>query len=216
MSNSQLIRVAIVDDEHPIRKGLSLILNGTPGFCCVGAYRSVEEALQSIGREAPDVLLLDIYLQGGMLGSEGVGHLLEKYPTMQILMLTVTNAEEHIFESLCHGACGYLLKKTPPAELLAAIRDLHQGGAPMSSEIARKVVRLFKHAAPPPKADHNLTPHEVRLLGLLAEGYSYQATAYNLDISINTVRYYVRSIYDKLKVHSKTEAVQKALKNRII
>ena len=209
------ITVALIDDEHAIRKGLGLLIDGTPGYRCVGAYGSVEEALHSLSGQTPDVLLLDVNLPG-VSGSEGARLLSEKYPAMQILMLTVHEEDEHIFESMCNGASGYLLKRMPPADLLGAIRDVHQGGAPMSPEVARKVVRLFRKTGPVEKIDHNLTPHEVRLLGMLAEGHSYQAAADRLHVSINTIRDYIRSIYDKLHVHSKTEAVRKALKGRII
>jgi DNA-binding NarL/FixJ family response regulator len=209
------IAVALVEDDPAIRKGLGLLINGSTGYWCVGTFGSVEEALGSLGREVPDVLLLDINLPG-IPGSEGARLLHEKYPSVQILMLTIYDEDEKIFESICNGACGYLLKRTPPAELLEAIRGVHQGGAPMSPEVARKLVRLFQKTAPPEKIDHHLTPHEVRLLGMLAEGYSYQASADRLHVSINTIRDYIRSIYDKLHVHSKTEAVRKALRSRII
>ncbi len=209
------IRVGLVEDESAIRKGLSLLIDGTPGFRCVGTFGSVEEALQLLDREVPDVLLLDINLPG-MSGSEGVRRLLEQFPSMQILMLTVYDEEEHIFESICNGACGYLLKRTPPADLLQAIREVHQGGAPMSPQVARKVVRLFQKTGPPEKLDQQLTPHQVRLLGLLADGYSYQGVANRLGVSINAIRDHIKNIYDKLHVHSKAEAVRKALKNRLI
>jgi len=209
------ISVALIDDEHAIRKGLGLLIDGTPGYRCTGAFGSVEEALRSLGLPAPDVLLLDINLPG-IPGSEGARLLSEKYPSMQILMLTVHDEDEHILESLCNGASGYLLKRMPPGDLLGAIRDVHQGGAPMSPEIARKVVELFRKTGPVEKLERDLTPHEVRLLGMLAEGHSYQAAADLLQVSINTIRDYIRTIYDKLHVHSKTEAVRKALKNHII
>jgi DNA-binding NarL/FixJ family response regulator len=215
MPDEKPIRVAIVEDEPMMRKGLSLLIDGTPGYRCTGAFGSMEEALRSLGREAPDVLLLDIHLPG-MPGSEGARVLREKYPALQILMLTVYDEEERIFESICNGACGYLLKKTPPAELLSAIRQAQQGGAPMSPEVARKVVELFRKTGPTEKIDHNLTPHEVRLLGMLAEGYQYKEAADKLNLSVNTIRTHVRSIYDKLHVHSKTEAVRKALRQGII
>jgi DNA-binding NarL/FixJ family response regulator len=215
MPTEEAIRVAIIEDDRPTREGLGVLINGTPGYRCVGTYRSVEEALRLIGREVPHVLLLDIHLPG-IPGSEGVGLLREQYPVMQILMLTIYAEEEMVFESICNGACGYLLKKTPPARLLQAIWEVHQGGSPMSPEIARKVVTLFQKTGPPEKLDHQLTPQEIRLLELLAKGYSYQMAATRLQISINTVRKYIRSIYDKLHVHSKSEAVSKALRSRII
>ena len=215
MPTADSIAVALVDDEPAIRRGLAMLINGTPGYHCTGTFGSVADALREVGRELPDVMLLDINLPG-IPGSEGARVFHETYPSIQILMLTVYDEDEHIFESICNGASGYLLKRTPPSELLGAIRDVHRGGSPMSPEVARKVVQLFRKTGPLEKIDHNLTPHEVRLLGLLADGYSYQAAANRLDVSINTIRDYIRNIYDKLHVHSKTEAVRKALKGRII
>jgi DNA-binding NarL/FixJ family response regulator len=215
MPGADSIAVALVDDEPAIRRGLAVLINGTPGYRCTGTFGSVGDALRALGPELPDVMLLDINLPG-IPGSEGARVFHETYPSMQILMLTVYDEDEHIFESICNGASGYLLKRTPPGELLEAIRDVHRGGSPMSPEVARKVVQLFRKTGPLEKIDHNLTPHEVRLLGMLADGYSYQAAANRLGISINTIRDYIRSIYDKLHVHSKTEAVRKALKGRII
>ncbi len=215
MSENGQILTAIVEDDRATREGLSLLIDGTPGYRCIGSYRSVEEALRPRSSEQPDVLLLDIHLPG-MLGSEGVRVFKEKYPALQILMLTIYAEQDLVFESICNGASGYLLKKTPPAKLLEAIREAYEGGAPMSPEIARKVVVLFQKTGPPPKLDEQLTPQEVRLLKLLAEGYSYQSAADQLNISLNTVRNYIRSIYEKLHVHSKSEAVSKALRSRLI
>ncbi len=214
MTPDQPIRVAIVEDDKSTRQGLALLIGGTLGYECAGEFRSVEDALRSVIPE-PHVLLLDIHLPG-MLGSDGVKLFREKYPAVQIVMLTVFEEQEKVFESICNGACGYLLKKTAPARLLEAIAEAHQGGAPMSPEIARKVITLFRNMPPVEKQDQPLTPQEVRLLGLLAEGYSYQNAAGQLDITTNTVRNHIRSIYDKLHVHSKSEAVSKALRNRII
>ena len=209
------IRVAIVEDDRATREGLGMLISGTPGYQCVGTFRSVEEALRRKDGEAPQVLLLDIHLPG-MLGSDGVRPLQEKYSSVQIIMLTVYAEEDKVFESICNGACGYLLKETPPARLLDAISEAHDGGAPMSPEIARKVVTLFQKTGSAEKFDEQLTPQEVRLLKLLTEGYSYQGAADHLNISVNTTRDYIRSIYDKLHVHSKSEAVGKALRNRLI
>jgi DNA-binding NarL/FixJ family response regulator len=209
------IRVAIVEDDRILREGLGILINATPGYCCLRTYGSVEDAMRLLALDAPDVLLLDIHLPG-MLGSEGVKIFREKYPSMQILMLTVYAEQDKVFESICNGACGYLLKKTPPARLLEAIREAYEGGAPMSPEIARKVVTLFQKIGPPAQAHEQLTPQEVRLLKMLSEGYSYQGAAGQLSISINTVRNYIRSIYEKLHVHSKSEAVSKAIRSRII
>lgn len=192
-----------------------MLISGTPGYQCVGTFRSVEDALRSKDGEVPHVLLLDIHLPG-MLGSDGVRLLQEKYSSVQVIMLTVYAEEDKVFESICNGACGYLLKETPPARLLEAIKEAQQGGSPMSPEIARKVVTLFQKTGPTEKFEEQLTAQEVRLLKLLSEGYSYQGAAANLKISVNTARDYIRSIYEKLHVHSKSEAVSKALRNRLI
>ena len=215
MSENEQILTAIVEDDRATREGLSLLIDGTAGYRCIGSYRSVEDALRPRSSEQPDILLLDIHLPG-MLGSEGVRVFKEKYPALQILMLTIYAEQDLVFESICNGACGYLLKKTQPAKLLEAIREAHEGGAPMSPEIARKVVALFQKTGAPPKLDEQLTPQEVRLLKLLAEGYSYQSAGDQLHISLNTVRNYIRSIYEKLHVHSKSEAVSKAIRGRLI
>ena len=215
MSATENIRVMIVEDDRAVREGLSLIIDGTPGYACVGAFGSVEEGLKLPATLNPDVMLLDINLPG-MLGSEGVGFFRSKYPALQVLMLTVYAEQDKVFESICNGASGYLLKKTPPARLLEAIREAHEGGAPMSPEIARKVITLFRQTAPAAHSDYQLTPQETRLLKLLSDGYSYQSSAGQLNISINTVRNYIRSIYEKLQVNSKSEAVGKALRHRLI
>lgn len=214
-SSNGTIHVSIVEDDRPLREGLGLLINATPGYRCPRTFGSVEEALRGIGGEVPDILLLDIHLPG-MLGSDGVKLFREKFPAMEVLMLTVYAEQDKVFESICNGACGYLLKKTPPAKLLEAIREAHEGGAPMSPEIARKVVTLFQNTKQPEKIEEQLTPQEVKLLQLLADGHGYQSAAGQLNISVNTIRNYIRSIYEKLHVHSKNEAVSKALRSGII
>jgi len=215
MKSNEVIRVAIVEDDRATREGLAMLISGTPGYACLGAFRSVEDALRSIGDDVPDVLLLDIQLPG-MSGSEGVKAFHAKFPQLEIIMLTVLAEQEKVFESICNGACGYLLKETPPVRLLESIREAHDGGAPMSPEIARRVVKLFQQTCPPEKFDQQLTAQEARLLKLLAQGYSYRRAASQFNISVNTVRDHIRSIYEKLHVHSKSEAVSKALRNRLI
>ncbi|MCI0364788.1 MAG: response regulator transcription factor, partial [Phycisphaerales bacterium] len=152
----------------------------------------------------------------GMSGVEGVKALREHWAGSVIVMLTAFGDDDNVFRSICNGACGYLLKKTPPARLLEAIREAAGGGAPMTPEIARRVIELFQKSAPPAQSDLGLTPQEVNLLRLLAEGHSYQAAGEQMHVSINTVRNYIRSIYDKLHVHSKSQAVSKALKAGVI
>jgi DNA-binding NarL/FixJ family response regulator len=215
MENPRSISVAIVEDDAALREGLSMLISGTSGYRLAGVFGSVEDALASPPASSPDVLLLDIHLPG-MMGSEGVRPLRAKFPSLQVLMLTVFAEEAKVFESICNGACGYLLKKTPPARLLEAIREAHEGGSPMSPEIARKVITLFRKTHEPVQPSERLTPHEARLLKLLSEGHSYQSAGGELGITINTVRNYIRSIYEKLHVHSKSEAVSKALKSRLI
>jgi DNA-binding NarL/FixJ family response regulator len=212
------IRVAVVEDDPGLRESLRLLIGGTRGFAWAGGYRSAEEALQRLGTASgglPDVLLMDIHLPG-LPGSQAVRNVREAHPAVAVLMLSVYEGEEEIFTSLCNGAAGYLLKKTAPAKLLEAIRDVKEGGSPISPEIARKVISAFRESVPAGRTEHDLTPQEVRLLKLLSDGASYQAAGDKLGISINTVRNYVRSIYEKLHVTSKSAAVSRGLKDRII
>jgi DNA-binding NarL/FixJ family response regulator len=209
------LRVAIIEDERDIRECLSVLVNGTPGFSCTGSYRTMEEALEGIRRNVPDVVLSDIGLPG-MSGIEGVRILKERHPQLLVLMLTVYDDDDRIFDAMCAGACGYLLKKTPPARLLDSLQEAAQGGAPMSPEVARRVIALFREIRPPERADYELTPHETRLLKLFVEGHNYKTAAAELRVSVNTVNFHVRSIYEKLQVHSRSEAVAKALINRLV
>jgi DNA-binding NarL/FixJ family response regulator len=211
MSSTDPIRVAIVEDDRGTREGLALLIDGTPGFRCIGTYGSAEDGLQAAQEEAADVLLLDVHLPG-MLGSEAVRLFRKTAPLMQIMMLSVYSDDDKVFESICNGACGYMLKKTPPARLLESIREASEGGAPMSPEVARRVVTLFRRLPPPIIVDQQLTPRELEVLSLLADGYSYENVAARIGITVNTVRNYVRSIYETLHVHSKSEAVSKALR----
>lgn len=191
------------------------MINGTEGFSCTGSYRSMEEALDRIGSALPDIVLADIGLPG-MNGIDGVKILKERYPNLLILMSTVYDDDERVFDAICAGACGYLLKKTPPAKLLESIREAVAGGAPMTPEVARRVIRLFRDIRPPERSNYELTPHEVRLLKLFVEGHNYKTAAAELGVSVNTVNFHVRNIYDKLQVHSRSEAVAKALLNRLV
>ena len=210
-----VIKVAIIEDQRDIRECLSFLINGTEGFRCTGSYRTMEEALEKIGFELPDVALSDIGLPG-MSGIEGIKVLKERYPNLLLLMLTVYNDDERIFDAMCAGASGYLLKKTPPARLLESLKEAVGGGAPMSPEVARRVISLFREIRPPERADYELTPHETRLLKLFVEGHNYKTAAAELGVSVNTVNFHVRSIYEKLQVHTRSEAVVKALRNRLV
>jgi DNA-binding NarL/FixJ family response regulator len=152
----------------------------------------------------------------GIDGIQGIRLLKERYPSLVLIALTVYDEDDRIFDALCAGACGYLLKKTPPARLLESIRDAVSGGAPMSPEIARRVVELFRTIRPPETADYKLTPHELRLLKLLVEGHNYKSAAAELGTSFNTICFHIKQIYGKLQVHSKSEAVAKALRQRLV
>lgn len=209
------VKVAIIEDRREIREGLSMLIGFTEGFECVGKYGSMEEALASMRHRAPDVILSDIGLPG-MDGIEGIGLIKKQHPDVTILMLSVYEDNERIFEALCAGAVGYLLKNTPPVKILDAIREALGGGSPMSPEVARKVITVFKDYRPPEKVDYDLTPHETRLLKLLVDGHSYKTAARELGVSVNTVSFHLKSIYEKLQVHSKSEAVAKALRNGLI
>lgn len=210
------ISIALVEDDAGLRESLRLLVSEAEGFRCAGAFGSAEEALARLGTDRPDVLLLDIRLPGEP-GSRAVRRFVDRFPGLVVVMLTLYAEDEHVFEALCNGASGYLLKKTPPARILEAAVEAVSGGAPMSPEVARKVVQLFrKFPGPPEPADVRLTPQELRFLTLLSRGYSYQAAADELDVSLNTVRNYVRAIYEKLHVHSRSEAVGKALRAGLI
>jgi DNA-binding NarL/FixJ family response regulator len=209
------IKVAIVEDRRDIREGLAMLINGTEGYRCTSAFRSMEEALETIDRDLPDVALVDIGLPG-MSGIDGIRILKDRHPDLAMLMLTVYDDDDRIFDALCAGACGYLLKNTPPARLLASLEEAVMGGSPMSPEIARRVVTLFREIRPPAAADYQLTPHETRLLKLLVDGHNYKTAAQELAVSVNTISFHMRHIYEKLQVHSKSEAVSKALRHRLI
>jgi len=214
-SAASAISVAIVEDHHQFRECLEFLLRNTTGYACTGAYRTMEEALEKIGSNVPQVVLLDIRLPG-MDGVQGVRVLKERFPQLLVLMNTVYDDDERIFDALCAGASGYLLKRTPPALLLDSVRQAVAGGAPMSPEVARRVIRLFREIRPPERVDYELTPHEIRLLQFLVDGHSYKSAANALNVTPKTISFHLQKIYEKLQVHSKSEAVSKALRNRII
>jgi DNA-binding NarL/FixJ family response regulator len=212
---SAAVRVAIVEDLIEIRQGLSVLINGTSGFSCVGAYRTMEEALERTAGSVPDVMLVDIGLPR-MSGIEGTRILKSRYPGLQILVLTVYDDDKRIFDAMCAGANGYLLKTTPPARLLESMQEVLQGGAPMSPSVARRVISLFREVRPPEHADYNLTPHELRLLTLLVEGHNFKSAAAELGVTTHAISFHMRRVYEKLQVHSKSEAVGKAMRERIV
>jgi DNA-binding NarL/FixJ family response regulator len=204
----------MIEDRREFREALSVLISATPGFRCSGSFRSMEDALQAMPSLGADVALVDIDLPG-MSGIEGMRILRERYPSLLILMLTIYDDDDRIFQALCAGACGYLLKTTPPARLLESLSEVVSGGAPMSPEVARRVIALFRHVRPPAKADHDLTPHELRLLKLMVEGHNYKSAASQLGVTVHTISFHLRHIYEKLQVHSKSEAVAKALKDHL-
>lgn len=212
---SETIRVVVIEDMREVREGLKALINGTQGFKCVGSYFSMEAALAGIGNEPVDVILTDIGLPG-ITGVRGTEILREMFPEVPILALTVYDNDDKIFDALCAGASGYLLKNTAPARLLESIKEVAEGGAPMSPEVARRVVRLFREFRPPETASYHLTAQETQLLKLLIEGHYKKTAARELGITTNTVSFHLKNIYAKLQVHSKTEAVAKALRERLV
>ena len=208
------IRVAVIDDDRALLDSLRTVLGAVDGLTCVGAYRCVEDALPALRRNPADVLLLDIELPGTP-GDKAIATIRSAWPAMRVVMLTVFSERERLFTSICNGAHGYLLKTTPPDQLLEAIRAARDGGSPVSAQMARHIVEMFQKNKPQ-VPDASLTAQEQRLLALLAEGYSYQAAGGQMNVSVNTVRNHVRSIYDKLHVHSKSEAVSKGLRQGLI
>ena len=209
------IRVVIIEDLREVREGLTMLVHGTSGFRCVGSYRTMEDALREIGTTMPDVILTDIGLPG-MNGVEGTRILRERFPEVPILALTVYDDDDNVFDAICAGASGYLLKNTTPARLLEALREVVDGGAPMSPDVARRVVTVFRAFRPPPRAAYHLTPQETDLLKLMVEGHHYKTAAAAMGITTSTVSFHLKHIYEKLQVHSKTEAVSKALRERVI
>jgi DNA-binding NarL/FixJ family response regulator len=212
-----MINVAIVEDNNTIREGLAALINGTEGYKCIGAFGDVESFLPKISSLPINVVLMDIGLPG-MNGIEGTKSAVIKNPNLSILMLTVYEESEFVFDALCAGACGYLVKKTPPARLLEAIKDANDGGSPMSSIIARQVITAFKESKSITHETQNydLSDREISVLNLLSDGSNYQEIAETLFISVDTVRHHIRNIYKKLHVHSQSEAVAKAIRKKII
>jgi DNA-binding NarL/FixJ family response regulator len=209
------IRVVIIEDLREVREGLAMLIGGTRGFCCAGSYRTMEDALHGISGSRPDVILTDIGLPG-MDGIEGTRLLRDRFPAVPILALSVYDDDTNVFNAICAGASGYLLKNTAPARLLESLREVVDGGAPMSPDVARRVITLFREFRPPARASYDLTPQETELLKLMVEGHHYKTAAREMGISINTVSFHLKHIYEKLQVHSKTEAVAKTLRERLL
>ena len=211
MAEKNQIKVAIVDDDEGIRASLASLIRRAPALRLTGDYPDAETALKEIPGHPPDVVLMDINMPG-IKGVECVRQLKASLPTVQFLMLTVYEDSDSLFNSLKAGASGYLLKRTAAARLLEAIHDVHAGGSPMSPQLARRVVQYFSKPAGDDSSVSRLAPGEKEFLDQLAKGYAYKEIADRMNISIDTVRSYVRTVYEKLHVHSRTEAVVKYLR----
>ena len=207
------IKTIIIEDHDSFRDGLTHLLEFTDGFQCTGSYSAAEEGLRDQLRA--DIVLLDIHLPGKS-GIDTIPLLREKLPSARIVMLTVFDDDEHIFRAIMAGADGYILKKTPPTQILSAIQEAASGGSPMSPYVARRVIDLFRKYAPAGSADHQLTTREVAILSELVQGFETQEIADRLFISRETVRNHVKHIYEKLHVHSRSQAVVKALKEGLV
>ena len=207
--------VTIIEDIQEIRDGLAVLIGGTPGFSVAGTFSNMEDAIPAIEAAPPTIALVDIGLPG-MSGIEGIRVLKARVPGLLMLVLSSYDDDERVFGAMCAGACGYLLKKTPPAKLLESLQELERGGAPMSPQIARQVVEIFRRVAPPVGAGCHLTPSETRLLKLLVEGHSYKTAAFELGVTTHAVSFHARHVYEKLQVHSKSEAVARALRSGLV
>jgi DNA-binding NarL/FixJ family response regulator len=206
------ITVSIVEDSEQVRSTLTKLIDRAEGFQCLSQYANAEAALEGLPKDRPDVIIMDINLPG-MNGVECVRQLKQKWPEAQVMMLTAYEDTENIFNALAAGASGYMLKRTPREELLAAIQEVQRGGSPMTTHIARKVVQSFqKPAAAPPPVESNLSEREQQVLDCLSQGFLYKEIAEKLGISYETVHTYIRRIYEKLQVRTRTEAVAKFLK----
>jgi DNA-binding NarL/FixJ family response regulator len=214
-SEAPVIGVAIIEDQRETREGLSFLINSSGRFECKHIYSSMEAALAGIGVNPPRVALVDIGLPG-MSGLEGVRILRERHPSIAPVLLTVYKDDDRIFQAVCAGACGYILKKMPPARLLEAMREIAEGGAVMSPEVAIRVVELFRKTQGSEPSASRLSPQELRLLKLLTQGHQNKTAAAELGISVHTVSFHLRSIYEKLHVHSRSEAVARALRDGLI
>ena len=208
--SEQPIHVGIVEDDQEIRQTLALIINGTPGFHCQHTYGDCESALEALPNSYVNVVLMDIELPG-MTGIECIRQLKPQLPDTDFIMLTIKQDDDSIFQSVCAGASGYLVKDTPPSELLKSIREVYNGGAPMTASIARKVIHSFHNFRPSP-----LSERETEILRLLSDGMNYRSIAEQIFLSAHTVKTHIKNIYKKLHVNSRAEAVKKALKDRLI
>ena len=210
------LRVTIFEDNRILREGLTQLIGGSPGFICAGAFANCSNLVYDIESTSPDVILMDIEMPG-MNGIEAVKIVKSQFPDVKIMMETIFDENDKIFQSICNGAEGYILKNTAPVQLLSAIREIYEGGAPMSPIIASKVLRIFKsNLSNQTDSSFNLSSREKEILKCLVEGMSYKMIADTCFISADTVNGHIKNIYKKLQVHSKGEAVAKAIKGRIV
>ena len=210
------IKVAIFEDNRSLREGLAAMIGGTAGFECVGAYANCNNLLKNISLDKPDVVLMDIEMPG-INGIEAVGMIKEEFPDMKILMETIFDDDEKIFSSICAGAEGYILKHTSPAEIMEAIKEIYEGGSPMTPSIANRVLKMVKvRPESGNRESFDLSAREKEILTCLVKGMSYKMIADTCFISIETVNVHIKNIYKKLHVHSKSEAVAKAIRGRIV
>jgi DNA-binding NarL/FixJ family response regulator len=209
------IKVVIFEDNNSMRGGLMQLINGTNGLICTGAYANCEDLIHRVEKSCPDVILMDIGMPG-LSGIEGVKLIKNKFPEIKILMQTIFEDDKKIFESICAGAEGYILKNTSPSEILDAIKEIHEGGSPMTPSIANRVLKMLKKNQSPEEADFNLTSREKEILLCLVRGLSYKLIADACTISIETVNVHIKNIYKKLHVHSKSQAVAKAIKGNLL
>jgi DNA-binding NarL/FixJ family response regulator len=210
------IKVVIFEDNTNLRRGLSTLINGSDGFACAGAFGNCDNLIKNISDTKPDVVLMDIEMPG-MNGIEAVRLLKPQFPGIKILMETIFEDDEKVFDSICSGAEGYILKNTPPSQILESIKEIHEGGAPMTPSIASKVLAMFKSGTSFSRdQSYNLTDREIEVLKFLVDGMSYKMIAEKCFVSIDTISSHVKNIYKKLHVHSKSEAVAKAIKGKIV
>lgn len=210
-----MIRIVLYEDNTKLRENLTLLIGGAPNYVVCGAFRNCDHILQQTSELLPDVILMDIDMPGTN-GIEGLRIVRSQHPNLPILMLTVFDDNQHVFEAIKAGADGYLLKKTPPEKLLDHIQDVYNGGAPMTSSIARQVLQLFARQPSDRNELYNLSGREKEVLQLLVNGYSYKMIAAEIFISIDTVRSHIKKIYEKLHVNSKSEAVAKAFRDKLV
>jgi DNA-binding NarL/FixJ family response regulator len=209
------IRILIYEDNKDLREGMSFLLQATHGLFLAGAFGDCRNIERELSEHQPDVILMDIDLPG-ISGIEAAALVKSISPQVQVLMLTVFDDEDRIFQAIRNGASGYLLKHTPPSEIIDAIFDVCRGGSPMTANVARKVLQFFQQNSRPKTNDYRLSPREMDILRGLMRGFSYKLIADDLGISIDTVRSHIRNIYDKLQVNSKTEAILKAIRERLV